>query len=109
MANSDGLAAVGSSQRPPEGPGGSQGFPYAPRGPQRFAGAHEGHHLPYIAIDIAAVIIIIIISMPFSVSNVNADATMIILPMVVAMMAMTIANVRGNESGAASGRSHRQP
>jgi hypothetical protein len=48
----------------------------------------------------------IIISMPFSISNVNTVATMIILPMVVAMMAMTIANVRGNEGGAASGREH---
>jgi hypothetical protein len=44
----------------------------------------------------------IIISMPFSISNVSTVAAMIILPMVVAIMAMTIANVRGNESGAAS-------
>jgi hypothetical protein len=44
--------------------------------------------------------------MPFSISNVSTVATMIILPMVVAMMAMTIANVRGNESGTASGREH---
>ena len=33
-------------------------------------------------------------------------AIIIILPVVVAMMAMTIINIRGGESGAASGRGH---
>ena len=53
----------------------------------------------------------IIISMPLSISNVSTAATMIILPMVGGIRAMTIANVRGNGSGAASGREHgaRQP
>jgi hypothetical protein len=48
----------------------------------------------------------IIRSMPISISNASTVVIIIIFPMVVAMMAMTIANVRGNESGAASGREH---
>jgi hypothetical protein len=55
---------------------------------------------------IVGMTVAIIISMPVSISNVNTVATMIISSMVVAMMAMTIANVRGNGSEAASGREH---